>query len=116
MKKRYNLFYVPEKADFEIFSKDLTPDMLEEGALEFDTEITEDELELQLIVNKDGEKEIFAFGFPQIAAFNPELSEDLYKLLDLKQVVLLVDDEARYTFELLEKNINDIRTFMTLNE
>jgi hypothetical protein len=97
MEKRYNLFYVPEKPDFEIFSKELTPDMISEGVLEFDTEVTEDELELHLILKREGKEEIFAFGFPQIAAFNPELSEDLYKILDLKQVVLVMEDGARYT-------------------
>lgn len=114
MEKRYNLFYVPEKPDFEIFSKELTPDMISEGVLEFDTEVTEDELELHLILKRGGKEQIFAFGFPQIAAFNPELSEDLYKILDLKQVVLVMEDGARYTFELEEKNISDIKGFMGL--
>lgn len=114
MKKKYNLFYVPEKPDFELFSKDLTPDFISEGTLEFDTEVTEDELELHIILKRGEEKEIFAFGFPQIAAYNPELSEDLYKILDLKQVVLIIEDGARYTFELDEKNIGDIKGFMGL--
>ncbi len=97
MKKRYNLFYVPEKPDFELFSKELTSETITDGILEFNTEVTEDELELHIVLKKDGEEEIFAFGFPQIAAFNPELSEDLYKILDLKQVVLVIEDGARYT-------------------
>ncbi len=114
MEKRYNLFYVPEKPDFELFSKELTPDVITDGILEFNTEVTEDELELHIVLKKDGEGRIFAFGFPQIAAFNPELSEDLYKILDLKQVVLVIEDGARYTFELDEKNIADIKGFMGL--
>jgi hypothetical protein len=114
MKKRYNLFYVPEKPDFELFSKELTSETITDGILEFNTEVTEDELELHIVLKKDGEEEIFAFGFPQIAAFNPELSEDLYKILDLKQVVLVIEDGARYTFELDEKNISDIKGFMGL--
>ncbi len=114
MKKRYNLFYIPEKPDFELFSKELTSETITDGILEFNTEVTEDELELHIVLKKDGEEEIFAFGFPQIAAFNPELSEDLYKILDLKQVVLVIEDGARYTFELDEKNISDIKGFMGL--
>ncbi|MDD4343549.1 MAG: hypothetical protein PHH19_04185 [Eubacteriales bacterium] len=114
MKKRYNLFYVPEKPDFELFSKELTPDIVTDGILEFNTEVTEDELELHIVLKKDGEDQVFAFGFPQIAAFNPELSEDLYKILDLKQVVLVIEEGARYTFELDEKNIADIKGFMGL--
>jgi hypothetical protein len=114
MKKRYNLFYVPEKPDFELFSKELTPDIVTDGILEFNTEVTEDELELHIVLKKDGEDQVFAFGFPQIAAFNPELSEDLYKILDLKQVVLVIEEGARYTFELDEKNITDIKGFMGL--
>lgn len=114
MKKRYNLFYVPEKPDFEVFSKDLTPEVVGEGLLEFNTEVAEDELELHIILKKGEEAEIFAFGFPEVAAYNPELAEDLYKLLDLKQIVLLMNDGAKYTFELSEKNINDIKSFMTL--
>ncbi len=115
MNKKYNLFYVPEKPDFEVFSKDLTPDIINDGVIEFDTEVTDDELELQIILKKDNKEEIFAFGFPQIAAYNPELSEDLYKILDLKQIVLLLSDGARYTFELEEKNIADIKGFMGLS-
>lgn len=114
MKKRYNLFYVPEKPDFEVYSKDLTPDVIAEGLLEFNTEVTEDELELHIILKKEGEEEIFAFGFPQVAAYNPELAEDLYKILDLKQVVLVMEDGARFTFELDDKNIKDIKEFMSL--
>lgn len=114
MKKRYNLFYIPEKPDFELFSKELTPDIVTDGILEFNTEVTEDELELHIVLKKDGEDQVFAFGFPQIAAFNPELSEDLYKILDLKQVVLVIEEGARYTFELDEKNIADIKGFMGL--
>lgn len=114
MKKRYNLFYVPEKPDFQVYSKDLTPDIIGDGLLEFNTEITEDELELHIILKKEGKDEIFAFGFPQIAAYNPELAEDLYKILDLKQIVLLLEDGARYTFELDNKNIKDIKEFMGL--
>ena len=114
MKKRYNLFYVPEKPDFELFSKELTPDIVTDGILEFNTEVTEDELELHIVLKKDGEDQVFAFRFPQIAAFNPELSEDLYKILDLKQVVLVIEEGARYTFELDEKNIADIKGFMGL--
>jgi len=114
MKKRYNLFYVPEKPDFELFSKELTPDIVTDGILEFNTEVTEDELELHIVLKKDGEDQVFAFGFPQIAAFNPELSEDLYKILDLKQVVLVIEEGARYTFELDDKNIADIKGFMGL--
>ena len=113
--KKYSLFYVPEKPEFEIFSKDITPELVLEKEVDFDTEITKDELELQIILNGGKEREVYAFGFPQIAAFNPELSEDLYKLLELKQVVLLTNDGARYTFELKEKNIEDIKRFMGLS-
>ena len=56
MKKRYNLFYVPEKPDFELFSKELTPDIVTDGILEFNTEVTEDELELHIVLKKDGEE------------------------------------------------------------
>lgn len=112
MKKSYNLFYVPEKPDFEIFSRDLTMDMLAEGNLEFDTEKTEDEFELHLILKSKGEKEIFAYGFPDISPYIQELLDDLNKLLDLKQVVLVVGDEARYTFELSEKSIKELREFI----
>lgn len=114
MKKSYSLFYVPEKPDFEIFSKEINQEAFMESSVEFKTEITEDELELQIVLKKDEDEKIVAFGFPQMAAYNPELSEDLYKILELKQVVLVVNDGEKYTFELKEENIEDIKKFMGL--
>ena len=112
MKKEYSLFYIPEKIDFEVFSKDITPEEMENGKMEFRTEITEDELELQIVLNKEEHEVAYVFGFPQAAAYNPELSEDIYKLLELKQIVLITEDGARYTFVLEQKNIEDIKSFM----
>lgn len=114
MKKEYSLFYIPEKVDFEVFSKDISPDDLETGEMEFRTELTEDELELQIVLKKKDQDIAYTFGFPQAAAYNPELSEDIYKILDLKQIVLVTEDHARYTFSLEQKNIEDIRFFMGL--
>ena len=114
MNKKYNLFYHPETTDFEIFMKHEDEAEILAGDLEFRTEVTADELELQLVsTGKEGSR-VLAFGFPQVAAFNPELSSDLYKIMELQQVVLVTEKNGRYTFRLTPEDLANIKTFMHL--